>query len=74
MEAKRWGQIKEVYDRALDLRDEERAGFLAEACAADRHMSNIIFIRVDPAYAQSALTPASKRWSGVWGYQTKTPL
>ena len=35
MDAKRWGQIKEVYDRALDLRDDERAGFLAEACADD---------------------------------------
>src|SRR5262249_52322835 len=35
MDAKRWGQIKEVYDRALDLHGDEREGFLAEACAAD---------------------------------------
>src|SRR5262245_55269105 len=35
MDAKRWKQIKEVYDRALDLSGDERAGFLAEACAAD---------------------------------------
>jgi serine/threonine protein kinase len=35
MNANRWKKIKEVYDRALDLRGEERAGFLAEACAAD---------------------------------------
>src|SRR5262245_35221232 len=35
MEAKRWGQIKEVYDRALDLGGDEREGFLAEACAGD---------------------------------------
>src|SRR5215813_1647443 len=35
MEAKRWGQIKEVYDRALDLRGDEREDFLAEACAGD---------------------------------------
>jgi len=35
MDAIRWGQIKEVYDRALDLCGEEREGFLAEACAAD---------------------------------------
>ena len=35
MDAKRWGQIKEIYDRALDLRDEEREGFLAEACGGD---------------------------------------
>src|SRR5262245_37117513 len=35
MEAKRWGQIKEIYDRALDLSRDEREVFLAEACAAD---------------------------------------
>src|SRR5262245_33828326 len=35
MEAKRWGQIKEIYDRALDLSQEQREGYLAEACAAD---------------------------------------
>ncbi|MGH9767780.1 MAG: serine/threonine-protein kinase [Blastocatellia bacterium] len=35
MDANRWKQIKEVYDRALDLRGEEREGFLAEACGGD---------------------------------------
>jgi eukaryotic-like serine/threonine-protein kinase len=35
MDAKRWGQIKEIYGRALDLRLEERESFLAEACAGD---------------------------------------
>jgi serine/threonine protein kinase len=35
MDAKRWGQIKEVYDRALDLRGDEREGVLAEACGGD---------------------------------------
>jgi eukaryotic-like serine/threonine-protein kinase len=35
MDAKRWGQIKEIYDRALDLRGDERAGFFAEACGDD---------------------------------------
>src|SRR5262245_6776646 len=35
MDAKRWEQIKEIYDRALDLRGDEREGFLAEACAGD---------------------------------------
>src|SRR5262245_26652215 len=35
MDEKRWGQIKEIYDRALDLRRDQREGFLAEACAAD---------------------------------------
>src|SRR5262245_2326339 len=32
MDAKRWSQIKEVYDRALDLGGEECEGVLAEAC------------------------------------------
>jgi|SRR5215470_8442708 len=35
MDAKRWNQIKAVYDRALDLRDEEREDFLAEVCGDD---------------------------------------
>src|SRR5215468_7037901 len=35
MEAKRWGQIKEIYDRALNLCDEGREDFLAEACVGD---------------------------------------
>src|SRR5262245_27756594 len=33
MDAKQWGQIKEIYDRALDLSGNEREGFLAEVCA-----------------------------------------
>src|SRR5262245_41241321 len=33
MDAKRWGQIKEIYDCALDLSREERRSFLDEACA-----------------------------------------
>src|SRR5215470_13865857 len=35
MDANRWKQIKEVYDRALDLRGDERESFLAEACGDD---------------------------------------
>src|SRR5262245_44166105 len=35
MDAKRWGQIKEIYDRALDLCGDERESFLAEACGGD---------------------------------------
>src|SRR5262245_17091986 len=35
MVANRWKQIKEVYDRALDLCGDEREGFLAEACGDD---------------------------------------
>src|SRR5262245_39601746 len=35
MDAKRWEQIKEVYDRALDLSGDEREGFLSEACGDD---------------------------------------
>jgi serine/threonine-protein kinase len=35
MDVKRWGQIKEIYDRALDLSRDERQVFLAEACAGD---------------------------------------
>src|SRR5262249_59623177 len=35
MDANLWKQIKEIYDRALDLSHEERKGFLVEACADD---------------------------------------
>ncbi|HKQ75815.1 MAG TPA: protein kinase [Blastocatellia bacterium] len=40
MDAKLWGQIKDIYDRALDLRDEEREDFLAEACGDDGDLRN----------------------------------
>src|SRR5499426_3528679 len=35
MDAKRWGKIKEIYNRALDLGGEERESFLLGACADD---------------------------------------
>src|SRR5262245_27726769 len=35
MDAKRWGQIKEIYDHAIDLCGNEREGFLVEACGDD---------------------------------------
>jgi len=35
MDAKLWGQIKEIYDRALDLGRDEREGFLVGACGND---------------------------------------
>jgi hypothetical protein len=35
MDANRWKQIKEVYDRALDLSGDEHDGSLAEACGDD---------------------------------------
>jgi len=35
MDANRWKQIKEVYDRALDLGGDERESLLAEACGDD---------------------------------------
>src|SRR5262250_1449797 len=35
MDVNRWNQIKEVYDRALDLCGDEREGFIAEACGDD---------------------------------------
>jgi Tol biopolymer transport system component len=38
MDAKLWGQIKEIYDRALDLRGDERERFLAEACGDDANL------------------------------------
>jgi class 3 adenylate cyclase/predicted Ser/Thr protein kinase len=35
MDAKRWGQINEIFDCALDLSREEREIFLADACVGD---------------------------------------
>jgi eukaryotic-like serine/threonine-protein kinase len=35
MDAKLWGQIKEIFGRALDLDREERESFLAEVCTDD---------------------------------------
>src|SRR5262245_44530812 len=38
MDAKLWVQIKEVYNRALDLGGDEREGFLAETCGDDDYL------------------------------------
>ncbi|HKQ75805.1 MAG TPA: serine/threonine-protein kinase, partial [Blastocatellia bacterium] len=38
MDAERWKQIKEVYDRALDLCSDEREDFLVEACGDDEDL------------------------------------
>jgi hypothetical protein len=37
MDAKRWRQIKEIYDHAVDLCGDERGG-LAEACGDDANL------------------------------------
>jgi len=35
MDANRWGQIKQIYDRELDLSREEREILLADVCVGD---------------------------------------
>jgi eukaryotic-like serine/threonine-protein kinase len=51
MDAIRWGQIKEIYDHALDLCDEGRERFLVEACAGDadlrREVETLLAARAD---------------------------
>ena len=42
MDAKRWGQIKEIYDHALDHCGDEREGFLVEACGDDADLRHEI--------------------------------
>jgi eukaryotic-like serine/threonine-protein kinase len=52
MDAKRWEQVKEIFDRALNLYGDERKSFLAEACAGDADLRR----EVEPllaAYANS---------------------
>src|SRR5262245_39431157 len=66
MDAKRWGQIKEIYDRALELSRDEREGFLAEACAgADelRHEVESLLAAHDDAgtFLQSPAVEAAAR-------------
>ena len=38
MADERWQQVEEIFQRALDLTDEEREPYLAEACAADESL------------------------------------
>src|SRR5262245_15555128 len=66
MDEKRWGQIKEVYDRALDLSRDQREGFLAEACAADddlrREVESLLAAHEDAgSFLQSPAVEVSAR-------------
>src|SRR5262245_35021689 len=66
MEANRWMQIKEVYDCALDLCDEEREEFLAVACADDadlRHeVESLLAAREDAGqFLQSPVVEVAAR-------------
>lgn len=38
MNPERWGQIKRICDTALELEPDQRAGFLREACGADKSL------------------------------------
>jgi eukaryotic-like serine/threonine-protein kinase len=42
MDANRWGKIKEIFDRALDVGPDERASFLAEACPSEADLRSEI--------------------------------
>lgn len=66
MDAKRWAQIKEVYDRALDLNPDEREGFLGEVCAGDadlrREVESLLAAHESAgAFLQSAAIEAAAR-------------
>src|SRR5262249_55194916 len=67
MDAKRWGQIKEIYDRALDLSGDEREGFLAEACAGDddlrREIESLLAAHADAGtFLQSPAVEVAARY------------
>ncbi len=66
MDAKRWMQIKEVYDRSLDLSGDERAGLLAEACGGDddlrREVESLLAAHNDAgSFLQSPAVKAAAR-------------
>src|SRR5215813_10171215 len=67
MDAKRWGQIKEIYDRALDLSGDEREGLLAEACAGDddlrREIESLLAAHADAGtFLQSPAVEVAARY------------
>ena len=59
MDAKRWGQMKEIYDHAIDLCGNEREGFLVEACGDDADL------RRDVESLLAAYEDESVRFRGV---------
>jgi len=38
MNSERWGQIEEIYQKALDCTPEDRRTFIIEACAEDEEL------------------------------------
>ncbi|MCI0387911.1 MAG: protein kinase [Acidobacteria bacterium] len=66
MDPNRWKQIKEIYDRALDLSREEREGFVVEACAGDadlrREVESLLAAHEDAGtFLQSPAVEAAAR-------------
>ena len=70
MQAERWKQIQELYEAAIALSPEKRAGFLAHACAADAGLRAEVqsllaeqvdsFLESSPVSAIKALTPGAR--------------
>ena len=66
MQAERWKQIQELYEAAIALSPEKRAGFLAHACAADAglraEVQSLLAEQVD-SFLESAPVSAIKTLS-----------
>ncbi|HWS56037.1 MAG TPA: protein kinase, partial [Pyrinomonadaceae bacterium] len=60
MSRERWKQIEEVFQTALDLAPEERAAFLAQACAGDEAMREQVAALVGQFERASSLDEQSR--------------
>ncbi len=62
MEAKRWQEIKRIYESALELAPESRSGFLDEKCAGDKSLRQQVesFLECRPAAEEFLKSPAFK--------------
>lgn len=64
---KRWQQIREVFDAALELPAGERAAYLDQACAGDGEFRREVESLLDSYQDEFLETPAYKSLSGLFG-------
>jgi hypothetical protein len=62
MEAKRWQEIKRIYESAAGMAPERRGAFLQDACAGDESLRDQVesFLECRPAAEEFLKSPAFK--------------
>lgn len=76
MKSERWKKVDEIFESALELRAEERASFIAEACAGDeelrREVESLIANDLEDDFLESPASEEAARAIALDGESLKT--